>query len=92
MVYYITIENNNHHTGGNNKMTNEMKMVVEMIASMTNDEQHTFYNNLSDQGLSETELDVIKAQVTFWKMQNVPGFMDAIMEEMGTRLYNELRA
>jgi hypothetical protein len=58
---------------------------LKVLATATNEEQTAFYNGCLERGLTEKDVETIKMQVTFYKMQD-KAFYNLVRETVGAML------
>ena len=65
--------------------------MIETIASLGNEAQNKFYDNLIAQGFPEKDIFVIQNMVFYYKMFTEKSFYDAVQISMRETIYNELK-
>jgi len=67
-----------------------MEELIKALAGMTNSQQEEVFRELK-KTLDEDEINVLREMVFFHKLYTDKAFYNTVVEELGNRLYTELR-
>ena len=68
----------------------EKNEFLKILATATNEDQAAFYNGCLERGLTEKDVEAIKKQVTFYKMQD-KAFYNLVREKVVAMIYNSCK-